>query len=58
VEEAEAAFTQAAPGRRADAVIDRAFDGARPTEENAFKVPLLRRTLKAVLAQAGQEDRA
>ncbi|MDR6217874.1 xanthine dehydrogenase family protein subunit M [Deinococcus soli (ex Cha et al. 2016)] len=58
VPDAEDAYAQAKADGRADALIDRAFEGARPTEENAFKVPLLRRTLKAVLAQAGQEDRA
>lgn len=39
----------------ARAVIDAAFADARPTEQNAFKLPLLRRTLEAVLAQAEQE---
>lgn len=39
----------------AQAVIDAAFADARPTEQNAFKLPLLRRTLEAVLAQAEQE---
>lgn len=32
-------------------MIDAAFADARPTEQNAFKVPLLRRTLSAVLEE-------
>jgi len=33
-------------------VTDRLLAGARPTEDNAFKLPLAERTLAAVLAQA------
>lgn len=40
----------------ADAVIDAAFAEARPTPDNAFKLPLLRRTLRAVLAETGGPD--
>ena len=36
----------------AKAVATRAFAGATPTSENAFKVPLAERTLASVLAQA------
>jgi len=32
-------------------VIGAAFADARPTEQNAFKIPLLRRTLTAVLEE-------
>ncbi|THF84308.1 xanthine dehydrogenase family protein subunit M [Deinococcus sp. KSM4-11] len=52
VEEAEGVSVDTAPGRRASAVIDRAFEGARPTAQNAFKLPLLRGTLTAVLESA------
>jgi xanthine dehydrogenase YagS FAD-binding subunit len=38
--------------RGADAVTRRLLAGARPTHDNAFKVPLVQRTLGAVLAQA------
>ncbi|WP_135230297.1 FAD binding domain-containing protein [Deinococcus fonticola] len=38
----------------AAAVIDTAFADARPTADNAFKLPLLRRTLDAVLQEAEQ----
>ena len=51
-EEAERAAATAQPEERARAIIDRAFQGARPTLQNAFKVPLLRRTVTAVLAGA------
>jgi xanthine dehydrogenase YagS FAD-binding subunit len=33
------------------AVVDAAFDGASPTEENAFKIPLAERTLALVIAE-------
>jgi xanthine dehydrogenase YagS FAD-binding subunit len=36
----------------AQAVTDRLFAGAHPTADNAFKLPLARRTLAAVLLQA------
>lgn len=36
----------------AAAVIARLMTGARPTEENAFKIPLAERTLAAMLAEA------
>jgi xanthine dehydrogenase YagS FAD-binding subunit len=47
VEAAEAELPRGA--RAATAAI---LDGARPTHENAFKIPLVERTLGAVLAQA------
>lgn len=47
VEAADAALPQGAR-----AVIDRAFDGAAPTLDNAFKLPLAERTLAAVMADA------
>ncbi|MET0742492.1 MAG: xanthine dehydrogenase family protein subunit M, partial [Microvirga sp.] len=47
VEEAEAELP-----RGAKATTARLLDGARPTHENAFKVPLVERALAAVLAQA------
>ncbi len=36
----------------ARAVADQLLAGARPTHENAFKIPLVQRTLQAVLAEA------
>jgi xanthine dehydrogenase YagS FAD-binding subunit len=39
-------------GQGAKAVVDRAFAGARPTRQNAFKLPLAERTLALVLSQA------
>ena len=47
VEAAEALLPQGAK-----AVAARLLDGAKPTDDNAFKVPLVERTLGAVLAQA------
>ena len=47
VEAAEAALPQGAK-----AVSGRLLAGARPTADNAFKVPLVERTLAAVLAEA------
>jgi xanthine dehydrogenase YagS FAD-binding subunit len=47
VEAAEAELPHGAP-----AVIRRAFDGARPTHDNAYKVTLAERTLEAALRQA------
>ena len=38
-------------GRGADAVADIALAGARPTEHNAYKLPLVRRTLAATFAE-------
>jgi xanthine dehydrogenase YagS FAD-binding subunit len=38
--------------RGAKAVTDRVFAGAKPTEQNAFKLTLAERTLAAVLAEA------
>jgi xanthine dehydrogenase YagS FAD-binding subunit len=38
--------------RGARAVTARLLAGAKPTEQNAFKVPLVERTLGAVLAEA------
>ena len=36
----------------AKAVADQLLAGAKPTHENAFKIPLVQRTLAAVLAEA------
>ncbi len=47
VEAAEAGMRQGAR-----AVAERLLDGARPTPENAFKLPLAERTLAAALSQA------
>ena len=38
--------------RGAKAVAARLLAGAKPTSENAFKMPLVERTLAAVLAEA------
>ena len=38
--------------RGARAVTERLLAGARPTHDNAFKLPLVERTLAAVLAAA------
>ena len=38
--------------RGAKAVTEKLLAGARPTRENAFKLPLVERTLAAVLAEA------
>ncbi len=38
--------------RGAKAVADKLMDGAHPTHDNAFKVPLVGRTLAAVIAEA------
>ncbi|ONG51085.1 molybdopterin dehydrogenase [Pseudoroseomonas deserti] len=46
----EAAEPELARGARA--AIDAILDGARPTQDNAFKVTLAARTLQAVLAEA------
>lgn len=45
-DDADAALPQGA-----SAVMDRLLDGARPTQENAYKMPLAERTLAALLAQ-------
>ena len=47
VEAAEALLPQGAK-----AVTDRAFQGARPTADNAFKLTLARRTVAAVIAES------
>ncbi|MET0255646.1 MAG: xanthine dehydrogenase family protein subunit M, partial [Luteibacter sp.] len=47
VEAAEAAMPQGAK-----AVTAQLLAGAQPTEQNAFKIPLVERTLGAVLAEA------
>jgi xanthine dehydrogenase YagS FAD-binding subunit len=47
VEAAEAAMP-----RGAKAVVDQLLAGARTTHDNAYKVPLVQRTLAAVLAEA------
>ncbi len=41
--------------RGAQAVTERLLAGARPTHENAFKLPLVERTLAAVLRSASEE---
>jgi xanthine dehydrogenase YagS FAD-binding subunit len=41
--------------RGARAVAAQLFAGAKPTPQNAFKLPLAERTLGAVLAQAKAE---
>lgn len=46
----EAAEAQLPSGARA--VTERLLEGAKPTHDNAFKLPLVERTLAAVLAQA------
>jgi xanthine dehydrogenase YagS FAD-binding subunit len=46
----EAAEAELSRGAKASAAV--LLDGARTTEENAFKLPLVERTLKAVLAEA------
>jgi xanthine dehydrogenase YagS FAD-binding subunit len=38
--------------RGANSVTARLLAGAKPTEQNAFKIPLVERTLGAVLAEA------
>ena len=38
--------------RGAKAAASAVLDGAKPTHENAFKLPLAERTLSAVLAEA------
>jgi xanthine dehydrogenase YagS FAD-binding subunit len=38
--------------RGAKAVTERLLSGAKPTRENAFKLPLAERTLAAVLNEA------
>ncbi|TCM20405.1 xanthine dehydrogenase YagS FAD-binding subunit [Novosphingobium sp. PhB165] len=53
VEAAEAAMRDGAA-----AVAAQVFAGARPTHENAFKVPLAERTLAGVMAEARAENRA
>jgi xanthine dehydrogenase YagS FAD-binding subunit len=44
--------------RGAVAVTDRLLAGARVTTDNAFKVPLIQRTLEAILAEARSNQRA
>jgi len=46
IEAADCAMPQGAK-----AVTAELFAGARPTDDNAFKLPLVERTLAAVLAQ-------
>jgi xanthine dehydrogenase YagS FAD-binding subunit len=46
------AAAEAAMPRGAKAVVDQLLAGARTTEENAYKVPLVQRTLASVLADA------
>lgn len=41
--------------RGAKAVTSRLFAGARPTDQNAFKIQLAERTLGAILADARAE---
>ena len=53
VAEAEAALAGTTPSRiSADAAADRVLAGARGRGHNDFKIPLLRRTLRAVLTEA------
>jgi len=47
------AAADAALPRGAAEITKRLFDGAAPTRDNAFKLPLTQRTLAAVLQQAG-----
>jgi xanthine dehydrogenase YagS FAD-binding subunit len=42
----------------ANAIADIVLDGAKPTEDNAYKLPLVRRTLAATIHQARQEGAA
>jgi xanthine dehydrogenase YagS FAD-binding subunit len=53
VEAAEAAFPQGAR-----AMASRLMAGAKPTSDNAFKVPLVERTLANVMADAGMKRHA
>ncbi|MBN8872674.1 MAG: xanthine dehydrogenase family protein subunit M [Rhodospirillales bacterium] len=53
VEQAEAALQDSA-----EAVVSIAFDGATPTEQNAFKVPLAARALASVIARARESSDA
>jgi xanthine dehydrogenase YagS FAD-binding subunit len=53
VEAADALLPQGAA-----AVTARAFQGATPTKDNAFKLPLATRALASVLAQAADQNRA
>jgi len=46
IEAAEAALPEGP-----DAVVSAAFERARPTEDNAFKIPLAERTLALVIAE-------
>jgi xanthine dehydrogenase YagS FAD-binding subunit len=46
------ASAEAAMPRGAKAVAERLLEGAKPTRENAFKLPLVERTLAAVLREA------
>ena len=46
------AAAEAEMPRGAKAVAERLLAGARPTRENAFKLPLVERTLAAVLSEA------
>ncbi len=48
----EAAETEI--GRGAEAAADLVLAGARPTEHNAYKLPLVRRTLAAAMAEAAR----
>ncbi|MDB5541100.1 MAG: putative xanthine dehydrogenase, binding subunit [Devosia sp.] len=42
--------------RSAEAIADIVLAGAKPTADNAYKLPLVRRTLAAVIAQAKSES--
>ncbi|MDJ0275336.1 xanthine dehydrogenase family protein subunit M [Sphingomonas sp. 2R-10] len=53
VEAADALLPQGAA-----AVTARAFQGATPTKDNAFKLPLATRALASVIAQAADQNRA
>ena len=49
------AAADAALSQGADAVAAALFEGARPTDDNRFKITLARRAIAAVLAEARQE---
>jgi xanthine dehydrogenase YagS FAD-binding subunit len=55
----EAAERQVAEGKtQADAIADVVLAGARATKDNAYKLPLVRRTLAATIRQVSQEGAA
>jgi xanthine dehydrogenase YagS FAD-binding subunit len=52
VEDAEAALANRRPEEAADPLADRVLQGARGWGDNDFKIPLTRRVLAGVLAEA------